>query len=352
MAPEGKLVLQTAMTDFDMSVLDMSSSGFAQGMKDFGGGGLERISFAGKNFNIVSGGNRQVIMNGQAPASWLDLIIIDMAPDRHCVWYKKDYDPRNPATDIPPDAVWWYKQGPGPGVPDYVTTTKRNKDGMEVNYYQMNLRLAVALVEYAPSGQASIDYNKLYAMDISGMSLFSKDEKHPYYTFSGLMKFCRSQQTFPNTFVIRMVFAPNLSVPAVRFIPNIDTQSGKLLKLDPAVINGLITLAQSEETKNILDVPMRDPLDEKQSPPVQPQGAPVAPQPAPAQPQPTAKNMGSPFQLVQDPNIPQIDSATADLLSEADKLLSQMEGKDTSTTPVNNISPDMAAGLDELLKGI
>ena len=317
--PEGKIALKTAEFDFDVSSLDleMKNCGFAQVMKDLAGG-LNRISFAGKNFNLVSGGNKQIIMNGQVPAAWLDIVIIDVAPDRHCVWYKKDYDPRNP-TEEQPDAVWWYKQGPGPGVPDYVINTKRNKDGMEVNYFQMDLRFAVALVGYEPDGTAYINYNNLYAMDISGMSLFSKEEKHPYYTFSGLLKFCRNQQTYPNSFVTRVVFAPNVSVPAVRFIPNIDQQSGRLLNLDPTVISNLLSLAQSEEVQNILAVVTKDPINATQAP-VQPQ-APV-------------------------------HSATDDLLAEADKLLGLLGDENKPAPPDSNMSPAMTAGIDELMKGL
>lgn len=247
----------TALAPTPAELMNQLAGTFGQVEQDLATG-IRRITFSGKNFTFCEGNNKTVHMLNGAPAPWLDIVIINMAPDRHCIWYAKDFDPRNPS-DSPPDAVWLQKQGAPPNVPAYVTTTKRVKDGVEMNHFQLNQRVVVALLKQDyEGGPTYIDTKNLWGMDISGMSIFTKQETPPAYTFQGLLREAQRLGTFCSRFAVRMIFAPGISVPVVRFSPMIDTTTQEPLLFDEATYNRLCNLALSQPVLDMLEIKTKD----------------------------------------------------------------------------------------------
>jgi hypothetical protein len=221
-------------------------------MTDLSSGGFRRIIFKGRTFTLNEGGAKTQILHNGGPATFLDFVILNVAADRHYEWYEKPYDPRSTEAAGPPTAVWWSKSAPPPNVPDWVMTTKRIINGIETNHYQTRQRVVGVLMQKTEAG-LGLDTEKLYVMDFSGMSIYSKKETPPAYTFKGLMQYCHSTGILPLSFPVRAIFTPD-SVPVLRFHPWINPRTNKLAFFSDDLVQALSALAVSNEVVSLLDV--------------------------------------------------------------------------------------------------
>jgi hypothetical protein len=222
-------------------------------MANYNTAGSKYITFKGNRFHIKENGEDRVFTSPSGEPSFkMDWVIVNSAPDLHCLWYKNRY---NPNLDVvKPDAVWWSK-GPAPAdVPPHVLTQKVDVEGQLRKQYIMKQRLAVALLLENPGGGFRLDLENHYVTDISAMSVFYKDEPdRNVYSFSGLMRMCHKLQVYPCAFPVRVTFGTDQSVPYLRFTPFLNHEQTALAILPEDTIMGVIAKASSREVIEALN---------------------------------------------------------------------------------------------------
>ena len=237
------------------------------------------ISFKGFQFTLRDAGSETV-----HPSPNLPVVILGMAPDNHCTWYRNAYD--GTKENVQPDAVWYQKQPVPANVPASVLA--KSADGR--NQYQISRRIVVALLrENHTTGQMYIDLDNPYVMDCGSMSVFGDDIPDQWaFSLAGLIRFCSRAKVLPLHFVTNVIFDRRQSVPSIRFVPS--NQNGQLLFLDADSLAQVYRVATSQTVTDMLHVRLiPDPnaaVQQAAQPVAQPApaAAPVQPvaQPAPA----------------------------------------------------------------------
>ena len=237
------------------------------------------ISFKGFQFTLRDAGSETV-----HPSPNLPVVILGMAPDNHCTWYRNAYD--GTKENVQPDAVWYQKQPVPANVPASVLA--KSADGR--NQYQISRRIVVALLrENHTTGQMYIDLDSPYVMDCGSMSVFGDDIPDQWaFSLAGLIRFCSRAKVLPLHFVTNVIFDRRQSVPSIRFVPS--NQNGQLLFLDADSLAQVYRVATSQTVTDMLHVRLiPDPnaaVQQAAQPVAQPApaAAPVQPvaQPAPA----------------------------------------------------------------------
>jgi hypothetical protein len=251
------------------------------------------LSFKGREFWIKTGGKATRLtkpmqdQHGQVtdmPVSSLDIVIIQMAPDRHCLYYENAYDEDSEA---PPVAKWWQKAGPPEGVPNEKIMVQNRL----VWPYQIKQRCVVALFDAATQ---FIDFDNLLGMDVSSASIFGESKDQHAYTFKSLMRWCTVNKFFPCVVPIRLRFTSD-SVPVVTFTPLTNKATGQVFMFPERQLRSIYSVACSPDVKWYLD-PVTNADDDAapeappaKTAPVAPAApAKTAPRKAPAQAKPAA----------------------------------------------------------------
>lgn len=290
-------VIPSAMQNLIMSppaeLMGMLASNFDGAYADFGGV-FRSISFKGFQFTLKESGSSTV-----HPLQYLPIVILGMAHDNHCVWYGKAYGSATEGER--PDAVWWEKQG----APANVPASALVKDANGRNQYQIQRRLAVALLRQNHNdGSMFIDLENPFVMDIGAMSIFGADMPNQWaFSLAGLIRFCSRSRVMPLHFVTNVIFDRSQSVPSVRFVPA--NQNGQLVFLDSFSLEQVYRVAASTEIRDLLNVrvtstqnPAGNPQSQQPAPAQAPVQQPVQPAPAPAHPAPAqAAPVQAPVQM-------------------------------------------------------
>ena len=201
------------------------------------------ISFKGFQFTLRDAGSETV-----HPSPNLPVVILGMAPDNHCTWYRNAYD--GTKENVQPDAVWYQKQPVPANVPASVLA--KSADGR--NQYQISRRIVVALLrENHTTGQMYIDLDNPYVMDCGSMSVFGDDIPDQWaFSLAGLIRFCSRAKVLPLHFVTNVIFDRRQSVPSIRFVPS--NQNGQLLFLDADSLAQVYRVATSQTVTDMLHV--------------------------------------------------------------------------------------------------
>lgn len=267
-------IIPQAMTNLVMAppaeLMAALSNNFV-GMYDNYGSAFRKISLRGNRFTLKDSGNSTIWQQLNLP-----VVILGMAHDLHCVWYKGAYNPQNEGLE--PDAVWWKSQGAPSFVPSNVLSEKVD----ERNQYQILQRLVVALLRQDPqTGSAYVDLDNPYVLDVGSMSIFDKDMADQMaFSFSGLARFCKAQRVLMLHFVTNLVFDAKHSVPVLKFCPA--NQQGQLIFLDAGTLERVYQVAAGPEVAELLQIRVTTEARETTEALVQA----VTPQPAPVQPAP------------------------------------------------------------------
>lgn len=292
------------------------------------------ISFKGFQFTLRDAGSETV-----HPSPNLPVVILGMAPDNHCTWYRNAYD--GTKENVQPDAVWYQKQPVPANVPASVLA--KSADGR--NQYQISRRIVVALLrENHTTGQMYIDLDSPYVMDCGSMSVFGDDIPDQWaFSLAGLIRFCSRAKVLPLHFVTNVIFDRRQSVPSIRFVPS--NQNGQLLFLDADSLAQVYRVATSQTVTDMLHVRLiPDPnaaVQQAAQPvaqpapaaaPVQPV-APVAPvQPVAPMPQPVAPAMQQTMCTQPAPAV--AAPSTNDLMAQATQAAAQANAMLNQAAPV------------------
>ncbi|MDR1111258.1 MAG: hypothetical protein LBP92_11335, partial [Deltaproteobacteria bacterium] len=216
------------------------------------------MSFNGKEFWIKSGGSKErltMAMSDQAgrqvlvPRRYLDVVLVALAPDRHCLYYDDAY---RPGSDAQPSAVWWRRDG----APEWVPTAKIVVDGREKFPYQTKQRCVAALYDIETD---QVRFDEMFGMDVSAQGLFGKAGKGQgqaggahALSFVGLSNLCHRGGFLPCHFPVRLTFADE-SVPVLRFTPLVRDGTNNIHFLSARTLETIYRLNETDEIRWYLD---------------------------------------------------------------------------------------------------
>ncbi|MDR1871991.1 MAG: hypothetical protein LBS60_08790 [Deltaproteobacteria bacterium] len=240
------------------------------------GRGLASIGFRNNRFHLKENGLDTTLTNPDgSDATTLDFVLLNMAPKFHNIWFDTPFNPATVGTVIKPTAIWWENDPLPAHVPQWVMTTKTDKN---TKHYQVKQRLVVSPLTLVGE-QIRYDLSKIYIMDIASQSIFG-DNEGTAMSFVNLIRFCKSHGCLPMTFPIRAVFRRNVTTPSLRFIPFMDGNA-KPAFFSPQTQEIIFRYATAPDVIRLLDVINLQSLEENTSEPEG--GAPQStPQPAPA----------------------------------------------------------------------
>lgn len=339
-------------------------------------GDFRSITFGQGAFHLRSNGVKQTCMDANgAPSRMLPIVILNVAPAMHCLWWEKGFD--MDSAD-PPDAIWYENESPPANVPDWVISTKKQQGKKEFKHYSKKQRLVVALID-SSNGAARINTDELYVMDIGESSKFMKSEP-PALSFVGLIQHCQKYGVYPCDFITRLSFdfSGGGTASTLRFAPFADAQ-GSPQFFSPELCAGLRKLAASKDVLDLLKVKKSTNAETPELPAAAPPPAlqapaapepPVAPQ-APAAPAPPAVPQSpaapAPPVVPQAPAAPAppvvptmqvapLDSSAVDsLLAQATAAVAKVKeqaAKPKTQPAVAATSDDIAANMAELFDGL
>jgi hypothetical protein len=316
-------------------------------VSSLGGSAGRYITFGGKNFNVRENGQTKVITdpNG-APVQHLDLAVLNIAGQPHCIWYKDNYDPKN--TDfVAPTAVWKFGERPDPSiVPDWVIDTKKIDKNVSYNHYQVKQRLVVARVRLLDAENVSVDLDTPYIMDLPSMSLFSKsnDKNTKLFTLQQMLTFWKKFDLFCGLCPVRMAFSLTISVPVPLMAPFTYPETGRPFLFPTDLQQRIVDKAFSQEVRQMLDVFARKPTPGAPAPA---QAAPPRPAAVPEQvqtPAPAPAPAASPS-IPSPPSTPPVAVSTEDaelLEAKSEAIKSKAKAK-----LKKEAAPTPSVGLDE-----
>lgn len=267
--------------DLEQQLREQFDESFAQ----LGGGTFRTIRPRKMDFLLRDGQTETVV-----PADKMFGVLLRASPVNHAVWYERKYAPgQEPAR---PDLVWKMPTATTfhPALPEKFHS-KQLVDGHESWAFQIVRRTVWALLRVDPQGQAYLDLESPYVLDVSSMSMFGAGvPAQHFYKFAGLRTFCTQQGAgrviTPSMFITQLLLDPTVSVTGVMlFRPQLNPD-GSLVLLDTPLIQAILQRASSPEVVDLCDVKEQDNYSNRGS--AAPTQAPAAvPTPA-AAPAPTA----------------------------------------------------------------
>jgi len=246
----------------DMEALDASfSPSFAM------------LKYKNGMFILKRGGSEEIIPPDKCyivPVKWTKLF---------CEWYAKQYSVgQEPGA---PDLVWFKDHGFPASLPE---SQRGKRKDVNANWYQLNQRTVCILYRFDVNGRGYLDFDNPFVFDITGASLYGKDNaQQGIYKWNGLkQRFDQispaGRRLSPIMCLIKVIPDAAADVPCVCFQPVCHKGTLDIQFFPPDVISKLLAMRGRPDVIRMAEVKVKLEWG------AEPEHAPVA-APAPASPE-------------------------------------------------------------------
>lgn len=239
-----------AIPQFDDQLLAMMRENALMDFNELGTVSIRRLKCRKSDFAIIEGDNVTPV----APDAAFG-VCLAAYPYNYCTWYKREYQPGQEPER--PDLQWVnYAKDVFPNALPERSRNRVEKNGAFRWDFKIARRTIWAMVSYdQQTNSFSIGFDKPVILDISAMSLYGPNPSPGIYRWNGIVTLCKSLSTqsmpvHPCFFVTQFVLDPNAPNGVFMFKPFV--RNGQLGYLSADVIRKALEVRRSDLVQDLL----------------------------------------------------------------------------------------------------